>query len=51
MPSIDFTHDELMVIKHQMQMELDDWEDYHTPEIYRLIVRIVDKITKMTDGA
>lgn len=49
MPIIDFTHDELMLIKHQMQKGLDDWEDYHTPETYRLIVRIV--ITKMMEGA
>ena len=44
MPSIDFTRDEIGCILGKMQMELDDWEDYHTAESAALMHSIVRKI-------
>ncbi len=44
MPYIDFTRDEIGCILGKMQMELDDWEDYHTAESAALMHSIVRKI-------
>lgn len=50
MPSIDFTRDEIGCILGKMQMELDDWEDYHTPESAALIHSIVNKIQRYIEN-
>lgn len=46
MPSIYFTRDEIGCILGNMQMELDDWEDYHPPESAALMQSVVDKIRR-----